>query len=262
MAAPAQSAAKPSDNGSSKRPPSRSTSIYTTYLTEPVEIIRVLKVLRDQRAELKLSFNGDRDSYTVKVLDVSGDSVLLEDIHPRTGLQKMRQGQEFAMSARARGIYFHSGSNRVTAIESERGVPYFRIPLPANVLYQQRRKAARFRLPLRVATNGASVTLFRDGKDSEPLRGRIIDISAGGCRAQFEGAPALPFASDEKMRCAIEIPDMIDFAAEAIIRHSAFDKNSRSLSCGIELVNLHVTDRRRLEQFLEAIRRMEARGDR
>jgi len=260
MAAPANTALKqPETRTDRTRPPHRSTSIYTTYLNEPVEIIRVLKVLRDQRADVALSFDGDRQSYAVKVLDVSGNSVLLEDIHPRSGLAKMRQGQQFAMSARARGIYFHSGCNRVQAIESERGVPYFRVELPTNVLYQQRRKAARFRLPLRVATNGASVILFRACDEPESLNGRIIDISASGCRAQFDGPLAVPLQIDEKLRCAVSIPEMLEFPAEAIIRHSAFDNKSRTVSCGIELVSMHVTDRRRLEQFLEAIRRMEER---
>lgn len=236
----------------------RGSSIYTTYLSEPIEIIRALKLLRDQRADVQLSFEGDSTSYVAKVLDVSGAHLLLEDIHPRTGLQKMRKGQEFAMSARGRGIYLHSSANKVVEVESERGVPYFRVRLPTNVLYQQRRKAARFRLPLRVATNGASVTLFRLHGDKQPITGRIVDVSAGGCRAQFDGPLVLD--QDEKLRCALDIPDMLNFSADAIIRHSAFDKKSRTLTCGIELASMHVTDRRRLEQFLESIRRMEERS--
>jgi c-di-GMP-binding flagellar brake protein YcgR len=170
----------------------------------------------------------------------------------------MRKGQDFAMSARGRGIYLHSSSNRVQEVESERGIPYFRVKLPTNVLYQQRRKAARFRLPLRVATNGASVSLFRLSGDKQPITGRIIDISAGGCRAQFDGPVMLD--PDEKLRCAVDIPDMLDFSADAIVRHSAYDKKTRTLTCGLELASMQVTDRRRLEQFLESIRRMEERA--
>lgn len=236
----------------------------TAYVSEPDAIRQALKVLRDQRAGVQLNFEGDSIAYSAQVLDVSESEFLLENIVPRDGLKKMRKGQEFSMSARAQGIYVHSGSNTVIAVDSERGVPFFRVGLPTTLLYQQRRRSARFQLPTRVPTKGASVELFREKTDrksrDESLTGRIIDISAGGCRAEFDTAVAVPLAQDEQIRCAIEIPNLLEFHAEAAIRHSSYDARKRTLSCGIELTEMHVTDRRRLEQFIESIRRSTQRG--
>ena len=83
----------------------------------------------------------------------------------------------------AAGVYVHCAENRVVKADSERGVPYFHVALPTSVLFQQRRKAERFRLPLSVSTNGASVTLLLEPEDDHPMVGRVIDVSAGGCRA-------------------------------------------------------------------------------
>ena len=151
----------------------------------------------------------------------------------------------------------HCDGNRVIKVDSERGVPFFHVPLPDSVLYQQRRKAARFRLPLRVATNGASVRLFRDSNDDQPMVGRVIDISAGGCRAEFDGQAVPPMNDDEQVDvCAISIPNLLELNAKAAIRHFSYDDESRTLICGIELTEMNVTDRRRLEQFIQSLTRV------
>lgn len=239
-------------------------TIHTAYLSDSSEITKALKVLRDQRAPVQLNFDGDGTTYIAKVLDLAGAEFLLEDIHPRSGLSKMRPGQEFSLSSRAEGIYVHSGSNRVVAVESERGVPFFRILMPSTLLYQQRRRAARFKLPLRVVAAGASVEVIRPDrqKDSDGgrLSGRIIDISAGGCRADFVSPVALSMDQNEEVRCWVEIPNRLEFEAQATIRHSNYDARKRMLSCGIELNEMQVTDRRRLEQFIESIRKSSNRS--
>ena len=265
MAAPAIKS--PATTGMSDRPnrPRTATGngIHTAYLSDSSEITRALKILRDQRAPVQLNFEGDDTTYTGKVLDLAGAEFLLEDIHPRSGLSKMRPGQEFSLSSRAQGIYVHSGSNRVISVESERGVPFFRILMPSTLLYQQRRRAARFKLPMRVTAAGACVDVMRPGyqKDSagRRLSGRIIDISAGGCRADFVSPVALAMEQNEEVRCRVDIPNMLEFEALATIRHSNYDARKSMLSCGIELNEMQVTDRRRLEKFIESIRRSSER---
>ena len=264
-APPAKSPARPEvSNRPTQARTATGNSIHTAYLNASSEIAKALKILRDQRAPVQLRFDGDDTSYTAKILDLAGSEFLLEDIHPRSGLSKMAPGTEFSLSSRAQGIYVHSGSNRVVAVESERGVPFFRIVMPSTLLYQQRRRAARFKLPMRVAVAGASVEMMRPEHDKDSagrrLSGRIIDISAGGCRADFVSPVTLAIEQNEEVRCRVEIPNMLNFEAQATIRHSNYDMGKRMLSCGIELIEMQVTDRRRLEQFIESIRRSSDRG--
>ncbi len=233
--------------------------IHTAYLSDSADISRAFKLLRDQRAPVQVNFENQSSSYHGKVLDLDGEDFLLEDLQPRDALTKMRPGAEFSLSARIQGIYMHSVSNRVTAVEAERGVPFFRIRLPRTLLYQQRRRAARIRLPARVAAAGASISLIRrnSATKDEPthLDGRIIDISAGGCRAEFDTPAALALGRDEPVICSIEIPNMLSFTAQGSIRHSAHNARKRVMNCGVELLEMQVTDRRRLERFIESIRR-------
>lgn len=235
-----------------------SNAIFTTYLKSPSEIGEALKTLRNQRTGLRLTFENDTTIYTARILDVLGDEFLLEDLQPRSGLKLMGARRRFAFSGRSSGLYLYSEANQVRLIDEDRGVPYFRIPLPSNALFQQRRRTARYEVPLRTDTNPATVSLFRtvttDRDHASTLEGRMLDISAGGCRVAIPGPVHPPLETGEVLASAcISIPDRYDLSVQAIIRHASYNKLTRKVICGMEFTGMHVTDRRRLEQFIQVL---------
>jgi len=232
--------------------PAEALSPDSKYLSDKADIIASLKQLRDRRLDLTVRVENQKDTYTCKVLDVSEQAFLIEDISPRTGIQVLRTAQRFSISARAAGTFAYIEATRVLKWDQERGVPYFHVALPDRMLFQHRRRAARYRQPLRVSANGASITLFGNTN----LVGRIIDISVGGCRAEFD-LPAPEAIHNEALfeNCAITIPNLLEIHSEIVVRHCHENKHSRSLVCGLELTDMHVTDRRRLEQFIQNISR-------
>lgn len=234
----------------------RPTTAQTRYLSDPEDVGQVFKLLRDLRADLQLRFDAESAVFTAKVLDLHGTSVLIEDIQPRDGMRLLRTGRPFSISVRTESLYVHSAHNEVHKTESERSVPYFHMALPKTLLFQQRRKAMRHRLPLRVTISGAQVTLFPKDTSMKPLTGAIIDVSSGGCRAEFSGFKFSPIQEGEPLdSCALEVPKVMEFSTEAAIRHTSFDAQRRLFTCGIEFTEMHVTDRRRLEQFIESMSR-------
>ncbi len=236
----------------------RSNAIFTTYLKNPSEIGEALKTLRNQRVGLKLTFENETTIHTARILDVLGDEFLIEDLQPRSGLKLMGARRRFAFSGRANGLYLYSEGNQVRLIDEDRGVPYFRIPLPSNALFQQRRRAARFEVPLRTDTHPATVTLTRkvatDRDHDNALQGRMLDISAGGCRIAVPGPVHPRLASGEVLdSVCISIPNVYDLTMQAVIRHASYNKLTRKVICGMEFTGMHVTDRRRLEQFIQSL---------
>ena len=220
------------------------------YLKKREDIVRSLKELRDHRSELTLRVDGDEQTYTCKLLDVTDHDFLIEDISPRTGLTAVRSAKKISIAARTRGTFVFIEDARVTKADEERGIPYFHIPLPKSMLYHQRRKSARFRLPLRVSAEGSSITLF----GAAEMTGRIIDISAGGCRAEFKLPVSHQINNDMVIEdCAITIPNLLEIHSEAVVRHHHENKHTKTLVCGFELTKMHVTDRRRLEHFIQTI---------
>jgi c-di-GMP-binding flagellar brake protein YcgR len=223
----------------------------SAYLSDRAEIERVFRIFRDQCSPVQLRFGRDEHEYTARILEVTDKQFLLEDIRPRSGMRLMRDREPFSLAGRVDGIYAHVNELRVSEIAEDRGVPYFVLKLPAEMLYQQRRRAARFRLPLSVTKDGARITLHRPER---ALTGYLVDISAGGCRVVFDVKSDPQLLQDEVVeRSDIEIPHLLALTARTVIRHHIYNKKTGQLACGVEFVEMPVRDRRRLEQFIQKI---------
>ena len=221
-------------------------------LHDPAEIRDQFKIFRDQRSALTLRFDGETVPYECKVLDVLDRELLLDDLSPREGINLVRADKPFSISARTTGLFAFVDKAKVTKVDAERGIPYFHVPLPSEMLLQRRRRAARYRIPLTVRASGASISLFRKSTDI----GQIVDISVGGCRAEFEHDHYPPLTADEEIEsCAITIPRLLEIHSHGVIRHISFNKQSNRVICGIEFTEMNVTDRRRLERFIQTIGR-------
>ncbi len=226
----------------------------STYLTDRSEIERVLCIFRDRSSPVQLRFGTAEDQYTARILEVTAKTFLLEDIRPRNGLRLMRNGEPFSLAGRVDGVYAHVAELRVVEAAEDRGVPYFVLNLPTEVLYQQRRRAARFRLPLNVTKDGARITLHRADRN---LVGYLVDISAGGCRVVIDIGSDPQLQQNEVVeRTDIEIPQVLALTARTIIRHHDYNKKIGRLACGVEFVSMQVRDRRHLEQFIQRIARV------
>jgi len=223
------------------------------HLTGTRDIESVFRLLRDQRLPLSLRFDGHALTYTARVLDVQPAHFLLEDIRPRDGLRLLHSGASFTLTGRTDGLSVFADDLHVAEAAADRGVPYFLVALPNRLLYQQRRRAARFRLPVSVTAKGTFVRLERA---QGLLEGVVIDVSVGGCRAAFPAPVTPPFTVDETIPCQIAIPNMLELQSEGAVRHHAFDKPTKRIVCGLEFVHMPIADRRRLEHFIRTIARL------
>jgi c-di-GMP-binding flagellar brake protein YcgR len=233
---------------SAPRPPAGAPS---RYLEDRAEIQRALRVFRDRHVRVSLRFDGVAENFTARALDVTEDAVRLDDIKPRSGLSRMHQGESFSLTGRVEGVFVYAEDLRAAVATSDRGVPYFSFATPARLLYQQRRRSTRFRLPLRLTARGARVSLHRNGAT---LEGSILDISSGGCRATFI-APLGP-ATASGDRCELQIANLLSIVADVAIRHVSVDPGTGTVMCGLEFVQMDAADRQRLESFLRTIERL------
>lgn len=239
----------------------RANGIHTTYLENPGEIAGAFRSLRDQRASLRLTFENETGICTARILDVLDTELLLEDLMPRSALGLMSARRRFALSARAAGIYLYAENNRTSRIDEDRGVPFFRVPLPVSALFQQRRRTTRYQVPLRADSKPTSVAVTRavitDKDHAGRLTGRLLDVSAGGCRLAIQGPVHPPMEKDEILRgCVIQMPGLYEVNAEAVIRHASYNKLTRKVICGLEFTGMQVTDRRRLTHFIQLLSRV------
>ena len=222
------------------------------YTTSAVDIKAALQLFRNERTRVQLRFLDSNETLTAQVLDVDGKHLLLEDVKPRPQGGALTSGKPFALTARAPGVYLYAEDLRCLLTESERGVPFYVVTLPKQVLFQQRRRNVRVALPLRVKTEGAKATLITG---QQRFSGTILDVSAGGCRVAIQGDISAELKLGARLtNCVLDIQDQLELESKATVRHTLFDPRRGITSCGIELTEMAVTDRRRLERFVESQR--------
>ena len=230
-----------------------SNSSASRYITGKSEIIGALKLLRDLRARVKISIESEKFACSAQVLDVTHAHYLLENILPREGMKILTNANSFNLVVRAQGLYIYITDCKVEQVSVERNIPYYLVALPERILYRQRRSEQRMKLPSTEFQDNAHVVLHRQ---SGPLNGVLSNISVGGCKVQIDQQVEPGFNKNEEIsRCEIHIPKMLDLESKAIIRHAQYHHSKEIHSCGIELTEMSVQNRRRLERFIEYISR-------
>lgn len=225
----------------------------TRYLTDQAEIRHAFLVYRDQRSKLILRFANDSSMFTAHLLDVTEDELLLEDLQPRSGLQLLRTATEFSLSGRSQGQYVMADCNRVCKASAERGVPYFHVELPTSLLYQQRRREQRITLSYDIQGSGANILIPSSNPGTPPVQGELVDISSGGCRVTCNLADARLLEDQSLVEgCQLHIHDHLQLTTSVQVRHSTIDMEHAEQRCGLEFIRMSVTDRRRLERFVQA----------
>jgi c-di-GMP-binding flagellar brake protein YcgR len=221
------------------------------FLNTVKDIEQCFKTVRDECIPLTLTIDGTATRVTAKVLDVIKRGILVEDIRPREALSILRGRPKCSISIRANGSFIFAQEACISGEGEDQGLPYFHIPFPKEMVFQQRRRAARLKLPSRVSSAGAHITLF--GK--EDYVGQIIDISAGGCRAVFPADAAAHLAPGVTIdQSAIYLTPRLELHSESVIRHCRTQQDG-TIVAGIELTQMQITDRRRLEKFIQSLKK-------
>lgn len=235
------------------------TSVDTTakeasrYLTDIAEVRQAFLIYRDQRSRLILRFANDSSMFTARLLDVTDQDLLLEDLQPRSGLALLRTATEFSLSGRTQGQYVMASNNQVHKASVERGIPYFHVNLPTSLLYQQRRREQRITLSFDVKGSGASITIPTAEQKASNIQSDLVDISSGGCRITCSLADTKRLEDLSVIEgCHLYINDHLNFVSSVQVRHSVINETQDMQECGLEFVRMSVTDRRRLEQFIQA----------
>jgi len=221
------------------------------YLVDRESIWRVFTGLRDQQARVTLRFEGVETEYTAGVNEVDHRRVTLDDISPPSGNALLASGRSFALTARSNGAYLYAPTNKVEDAAVTDSAATFVMPLPGKLLWQQRRRGPRFRLPASLRSGRARLTVAHRGHRVE---GTIEDISASGCRVNFASDDQQILAAQDRFdQVQIDVAGLLSIQAQIVIRHRAADPETGRLGCGVEFTRLGVEERRRLEQFIRTL---------
>lgn len=227
-------------------------------ITRKASIFGVLRSLQKHRSPLTITFRGHaKQTYTSIVLKVDLDEgyFILDEIAPPSGHQRVMDGGIFSIQANDKGVQVAFGNNKVVGAGRNDGAAIYKIPLPKQLLYKQRRDAYRAHIALADQVEVKLISYERQ----KPLVGRIIDISSTGCKIEF---PYLVDPAFEDM----EVFDEVSFdlpeaefdtsvlcAAEA--RRAVYFEDKHTTQCGFRFLNPDGRNQREIDRFVAYLQR-------
>ena len=228
-------------------------------LSTPLEIAGNLRQLQESHDPLIITFHERNQRFQSYLVDVDRDAdmIALDEMVPRDGERYLLAGESFRVEGFHEGVRIAWESNGPLSIDEVNNTRCYRGKLPDEVVYHQRRNA--FRAALKLAQL-VGVELGGE-KLKSPVSGKLLDISATGCKLRFEGditgqlqlgqvydrfVAALPFGS---MTTPVEL------------RYLHFEERISTTFAGIRFHNMSGMVQRQVERFVYQLQREARRFD-
>jgi len=230
-------------------------------LSTPLEIAANLRQLLESHDPLIISFPERSQRFQSYVVHVDRDTgvVALDEMIPRDGEKFIENGEPFRVEGFHDGVRIAWECNTPLTISEIDGHRCYRGPLPEEVTYHQRRNAFRAALKL-----SQLVDVMLDGtylKGNGALRGKLLDISATGCKLRFEGnvEDRLQLGQVyERFKAAAPL-GLADTMVE--LRHLHYEERINTTFAGIRFHNLSGQAQRKIEGFVYQLQREARRFD-
>ena len=154
-------------------------------LTTPLELASSLRMLQESHDPLIITFQDRTQRFQSYVVDVNreNNTLALDEMIPRGGERFLEAGIPFRVEGFHEGVRIAWECTTPLSIDDTHDHRCYRGALPREVLYHQRRSAFRAALKL---SHLIDVQVAGE-KLKSPIKGKLLDVSATGCKLRFEG---------------------------------------------------------------------------
>ncbi|MGY2442818.1 flagellar brake protein [Pseudomonas sp. SDO52101_S400] len=228
-------------------------------LTTPLEISSNLRQLQESHDPLIITFHERSQrfqSYLIKV-DRETATIALDEMIPRDGERFLLAGEPFKVEGFHDGVRIAWECNGTLDIKESDGDRFYIGEMPTEVVYHQRRNAFRAALKL---TDLVSVELGGE-KLKSPIGGKLLDISATGCKLRFEGDITDRLQLGQVYDRLIAPPLFGNQPAAVELRYLHFEEKLNITFAGLRFHNISGPAARNVERFVYQLQREARRFD-
>jgi c-di-GMP-binding flagellar brake protein YcgR len=224
-----------------------------------LEISSNLRQLLESHDPLIITFHERSQRFQSYLVDLDRDSnmIALDEMIPRDGERYLMAGEPFRVEGFHEGVRIAWESNGQLTIDESGGSRCYRGPLPDEVSYHQRRNA--FRAALKLAQ---LVNVNLDGeKLKAPISGKLLDISATGCKLRFDGDITGSLQLGQVYdRFNADLP-FGKMTAPVELRYLHFEERISTTFAGVRFHNMSGLVQRQVERFVYQLQREARRFD-
>nr|WP_217505706.1 flagellar brake protein [Pseudomonas corrugata] len=224
-----------------------------------MEISGNLRMLQDSHDPLIITFHERTQRFQSYLVDVDREknTIALDEMIPRDGERFLLAGEPFRVEGFHDGVRIAwEGNGPLTINESNDGRCY-RGALPDEVVYHQRRNAFRAALKLAQLVN---IELGGD-KLKSPVNGKLLDISATGCKLRFDGDITERLQLGQVYERFIAALPFGNMTAPVELRYLHFEERINTTFAGVRFHNISGLVQRQVERFVYQLQREARRFD-
>ncbi|MGL6246192.1 flagellar brake protein [Pseudomonas sp.] len=234
---------------------------YHQILSTPLEVASRLLSLVETRAPLTLTFPKYGKSFKTYLVQVDCDrhTLTLDEIISRDAAVFLNEREPYRIEGSHGGVLIAWECSNPVHICTIGGLRCFQMGMPDEVIYYQRRNAFRATLKL-----SQRIDIILDGdklRRSGALRGRLLEISATGCKVSFDGN------LEDRLRMGCIYERMSTGAPLSVnlntleLRHLRYETRLDRTFVGMRFHNLSGLTQRKVESFVNQLQRDARRRD-
>jgi len=161
-------------------------------------MMNLLRRLQTARSLIKIKIGKDSAEYNSIILDVNGDDneFYLDELNSQNGHKKIKKGTLISVDGRLQGVRMQFQA-KVLGIESNNSISAYRLALPKNMLYQQRRRHYRASV-----SGDQRLAISMPVPLKHHVMGDIVDISASGFCSRLDYSDSINFQAEQAVYAA------------------------------------------------------------
>ncbi len=228
-------------------------------LTTPLEIAANLRALLQSHDPLIITFHERSQRFQTYLVELDRDSNVLafDEMIPRDGEKFLAAGEPFKVEGFHDGVRIAWDVEHTLTIDENEGGRVYHGPLPTEVIYHQRRNA--FRAALKLA-HLVDVELTGEKFKGEFI-GKLLDISATGCKLRFEGDISDRLQLGQVYDRFVANLPFGKMTAPVELRHLHYEERINTTFAGMRFHNMTGLVQRQVERFVFDLQREARRFD-
>lgn len=217
---------------------------------DPPRIVGLLSAITFPPLLVNVALPGVRDLFASALLEVNaiGGRILLDGLSPESGHALIEPGSVMHVHSKLRGVQIDFAT-RVIEIQSAEHMPAYAARMPGSVRYHQRRRHFRLR-----AGQLQDYSVVKLGPEAGGMRGRLLDLSAGGLKGVFPHDPGLA-PGKVISRCSLSILGQEQLECSIEFIHVQVSPLTGEIEAGARFLDISARGTERLQRLLTKLQR-------
>ena len=219
-------------------------------------MVNLLHRLQTARSLVKVKIGKDTDEYNSIILDSNCDhkEFYLDELNSPNGHNKIKKGTLIHIDGRLQGVRMQF-QTKVLSIEDSNSIAAYRLALPKNMLYQQRRRHYRANV------NGdQKLAISLPVPLKHHVIGDIIDISASGFCSRLDYSDSINFQAEQAIYSAtINLPGRNEITCDIEVRSVRSYPDKGYALIGSQFIEIQPNQQTHLERIVAMLDRTQRR---